>query len=273
MIDPLHDVNAEPPPPEQEKKVEEVKPEETKAEAPAQPTGNNLIPMSEDNRGLAPLNHVQLGAFIKQMITAGAMPKHLKGFEQVLCAWNYAAQLGLPPQPSLRNIAVIEGSPSLFGDLPLALVQRHHDFKFYEEYCINDKYEKISLENKNLKDPIFAGVANLQRSGMPKPQSFSFTVDDATRAGINAQKTKSGYETVWAKYPQDMYIRKARIRAIRALFADALTGAAIAEDNNYAPDLIDVTPTEDKAASLNSKFTSTPPNVVETTCATKEPAV
>jgi hypothetical protein len=270
MSDPIHDINAEPPPEVKppEPKAEETKPPETKPGDPV-PNGNNLIPMSKESQGLAPTNHVQLSAFIKQMIAAKAIPKHLTSFEQVISAWNYAAQLNLPPQPSLRNIAVIEGSPSLFGDLPLALVQRHPDFLFYEEYCIDEKYNKISLENKNLKEPIFAGVANLQRRGMPKPQSFSFTVDDANRAGINAPKTKGGYDTVWAKYPQDMYIRKARIRAIRALFADALTGAAIAEDNNYAPDLIDVTHTDDRAAALNSRFTATPPKVVESTCENK----
>lgn len=271
MTDPIHDINAEPPQIEPEKKADEAKPPESKAEAAQAPTGNNLIPISEDNRGLAPTNHVQLGAFIKQMILAKAIPKHLTSFEQVISAWNFAAQLNLPPQPSLRNIAVIEGCPSLFGDLPLALVQRHEGFQFYEEYCIDEKYEKICLENKNLNAKIFAGVATLQRRGMPKPQSFSFTVEQATNAGINSEKTRNGNDTVWAKYPQDMYIRKARIRAIRALFADALTGAAIAEDNNYAPDLIDVTPSADRAASLNSKFT--PPKVEQNPCAAAEPTV
>jgi hypothetical protein len=54
-----------------------------------------------------------------------------------------------------------------------------------------------------------------------------------------------------------MLIRRARIMAIRALFADAITGAAIAEDLGYAPDLIDVTPkgdSIDKAALLNNNF-------------------
>lgn len=256
----IHDVNAEPPP-----KIEEPKPVVVESKP------GNLIPISGDTQALAPKDHGQLLRFIDQMIKAKAIPKHLENREQVISAWNFAAQLNLPPQPSLRNIAVIKGTPSLFGDLPLALVQRHKQFFAHEEYCIDANYNRICFENKNLSAPIWAGVVMLQRIGMSKPQSFAFTVDDATRAGINAQKTKNGEDTVWAKYPQDMYIRKARIRAIRALFADALTGAAIAEDENYAPDLIDVTPSPDKAASLNARFS--PPPVEEKPCPQPEPAV
>lgn len=197
----------------------------------------SLIPISE-NQGLALEDHSQLARFIGQMIEAKALPKHLKTVPEVMSAWNYAAQLKLPPQPSLRNIAVINGSPSLFGDLPLALVQRHSEFLYYDEFAIDEKYNRICFENKNLTSNVFGGVVYLQRKGMEKPQSFSFTIDDAKRAGLLR-------EGPWKTYPQVMVVRRARITAIRALFADALSGASVAEDFGYAPDLRDVTPSEE----------------------------
>lgn len=191
----------------------------------------NLISVSKDTQGLNLTDHSQLTAFIKQMIEAKALPKHLKTVPEVLSAWNYAAQLNLPPQVSLRNIAVIEGTPSLFGDLPLALVQRHPDFVFYEEFTIDKDYNRICFENKNLNADIFGGVVKLQRKGMAQPQTFSFTMEDAKRAGL------LGRNNPWKTYPQIMVVRRARIIAIRALFADAISGAAIAEDFGNAPDL------------------------------------
>lgn len=213
-----------------------------------------LIPISGETQAFAPLDHRQLIGFVKQMIQAKALPRHLKTVPEVLSAWNYAAQLRLPPQPSLRNIAVIEGTPSLFGDLPLALVQRHDEFVYYEEFTIDSEYKKICFENKNLDAKIFGGVVKLQRLGMKEPHSFSFTMADAERAGL-LRRAKNGMP--WEAYPQVMIVRRARIIAIRALFADALSGAAIAEDFGYAPDLRDVNPNPNdnsKANILNERF-------------------
>lgn len=228
-----------------------VLPESKEPEDKTPRTPASLIPISKDSQALAPTDHAQLGRFVDVMIKAGALPKHLKNREQVISAWNFAAQLQLPPQPSLRNIAVIEGSPSLFGDLPLSLAQRHADFVFYQEFNIDDKYEQISFENKNLTAKAWGGVVKIQRKGMKEPQSFSFTIDDANRAGLIE---RANSKMPWHTYPQVMLIRRARIIALRAIFADALTGASIAEDFGHAPDLKDVTPSEDKASVLNAKF-------------------
>lgn len=224
------------------------------------------ILIDAESKELAFGKHTELMAFIGQMILAKAIPRHLETKEQVLAAWNFAAQLNLPPQPSLRNIAVIEGTPSLFGDLPLALVQRHKEFLSYKEFTIDKDYNPMKFENKNLDAEVYAGVVLIQRKGMEKPESFSFTLEDAENAGILKLKTQNGKDTVWKKYLKDMIIRKARIRAIRAHFADALCGSGIAEDFNYAPDLRDVIAIEaeqsvDKAAILNQKF-KIPPQAV-----------
>jgi hypothetical protein len=216
---------------------------------PPEKSSTQAIAVNSETQALAPANHSQLLRFIDAMITARSLPKHLTNREQVLSAWNFAAQLGFPPQPSLRNIAVIEGSPSLFGDLPLALVQRHKEFVFYEEFNIDENGKRISYENNNLKEKPWGGVVRLQRKGMKEPQSFSFSLVDAERAGL-LRRAKEGMP--WQAYQPVMLIRRARITAIRALFADALTGASIAEEFGHAPDLRDVTPQTNKADALNS---------------------
>lgn len=222
---PISDVNAEPP---QKENVIQIVPR---------------VIETNEAQGLDLKDQGQLVRFIGQMIKAKALPKHLSTEAEVLSAWNYAAQLRLPPQVSLKNIAVINGSPSLFGDLPLALVQRHPDFVSYEEFCIDKDYKKICWEEKNLDSEIFGGVVIFQRKGSPK-QSFSFTIADANRAGLIS---KAGNGMPWRSYPQVMVVRRARITGIRALFADALTGASIAEDFGHAPDLEkDVTPVTTK---------------------------
>lgn len=217
----------------------------------------SLIPINERSLEVAPKDHIQLVRFIDQMIMAKVIPKHLENREQVLAAWNFAAQLNLPPQPSLRQIAVIEGTPQLFGDLPLSLAQDHTDYVWHEEFVCDKDYKKISFENKNLNSEIFSAVVIVMRKGMEKPESFSFTWDEATRAGINREKTKNGHPTIWAKYPQIMLVRRARAVMLRAKFADAICGAGIAEELNYAPDLMkDVTPV-DRASELNARFSKT----------------
>lgn len=231
--------------------MEEKQEAAEKVEKPVKSNQAQLIPISAESQALAPTDHHQLIRFIDQMITAGALPKHLKTREEVISAWNYAAQLKLPPQPSLRNVAIIEGTPSLFGDLPLALVQRHGDFEFYEEFTIDEAYNRICFENKNLDAEVWGGVVRFQRTGMANPQSFAFTRKDADRAGL-FRRAKPGMP--WHSYPQVMLVRRARIIGIRALFADALCGASIAEDFGYAPDLKDVTPHVDRSAALNARF-------------------
>ena len=189
----------------------------------------------KDSGVLMPSDHVQLMILIDQMIAAKAVPKHLDNRLKVLAAWNFAAQLGLPPQPSLRHVAVIEGIPQLFGDLPLSLAQAHKDYLWHEEFCIDPEYKPICFENKNLDAPIFGGVCIIKRKGMRNEKSFAFTVKDMEKAGLS-RRAKPGMP--WHSYDQVMYVRRARAMALKAHFADALCGAGIAEyDSHTAPDL------------------------------------
>lgn len=228
----------------------EIQPNNAPPEPPPKKAVASAIAIRKGGSDLTPANHVELLAFIDRLIDSKAVPKHLENRLQVMAAWNFAAQLKLPPQPSLRNIAVIEGNPSLFGDLPLSLTQAHKDFVFYREYLITPDYTEISIANKNLDAPIYAGVVEIQRKGMKKPEQYTFTVDDAVTAGLvkynDQTKRYAGVRrdgtfknnSPWTNYFGTMLIRRARGKGVKAHFADAMCGAGIAEyDFNIAPDL------------------------------------
>lgn len=149
------------------------------------------------------------------------VPRHLNTPEKVVAAWNLAASLGVSPQPALRNIAFINGSPSLWGDLPKALAQKTGELQFYDEYIIDKDYKRISFENKNLDAEIFAGVAVIQRKGKEKKE-FTFTKKQAELAGIWGKN-------VWKTYPEVMIKARARSMALKSEFADALLGVSIGE--------------------------------------------
>lgn len=249
----------------------EIPPQQPTSTEPAQadkdlkkksPPAGNAIAIRAGGSALAPSDHVQLLAFIDRLIEARAVPKHLENRLQVLAAWNFAAQLKLPPQPSLRNIAVIEGVPSLFGDLPLSLAQAHKDFVFYREYLIDPEYNEISVKNKNLSAELYAGVVEIQRRGMKGPETYYFTREEALVAGLiylnpatktyMAKKRNGDWSpfSPWSRYQGTMYIRRARGKGLKAHFADALCGAGIAEyDFGQAPDLDDLRDVSESKAS------------------------
>lgn len=217
-----------------------------------------VIPLSKGGL-VEPKNTDDLWRLARQLLIGRGVPKNYTTVEQVIAGWNFAASLKLAPQVALRNIAVIEGTPSLFGDLPLGLCQRTGELDFFDEFIVDAKYEKISFENKNLNAEPFAGICIAQRKGKEK-KSYSFSVDDAKKAGLWGKTSSSGKLMPWSAYPKVMLCRRSRAMMIKTDFADVLSGASIAEyDFNEAPDLRDVTPQREEsgASLLNSKFKDT----------------
>lgn len=198
---------------------------------------------------LAPKNSNDLYRVAAQLLKGGGVPKSYTSVEQVISAWNFAAQLKLPPQVAIRNIAIIEGTPSLFGDLPLAMVQRSGELEEFEEFIINKEYKKICYENINLGDEPFAGVVIAKRKGKTS-RSYSFSVEDAKVAGLWGKTSSTGKKLTWSAYPKVMLIRRSRGMMIKSDFADILSGASICEyDFNFAPDMRDVTDSEAESGS------------------------
>lgn len=142
---------------------------------------------------------------------SGVIPNAYKGKpEDIFVAMAMGYQLGFPVEQALQDIAVINGRPCLWGDGLMALVLVHPD-------C-----EEIDEEPVYNSGVVTGYICTVKRKGH-KPHSKTFTIQDATTAGLI---TKGG---VWKNYPERMLQLRARAYALRDKFADALRGIRQAE--------------------------------------------
>lgn len=141
------------------------------------------------------------------------MPKGLDTPEKVLVAVQVCRELNLPPMTSISKVAVINGTPSIFGDLPLALVMRSGLLESFQETWSHDPGTHS----------VSGARCECKRKGIPTSTVREFTVTDAKKAGLWG---KSG---PWTLYPSRMLQMRARSWCLKDLFADVLLGIAIAE--------------------------------------------
>lgn len=215
-----------------------------------------IAPMAiGENLQIQPQNTAELMRTVKQLMKGDGFPRHLDTAEKVIAAWNLAASLKLPPQVAIRNIAVINGTPCIWGDLPKALAENTGELEQFRLICIDKDYQEICLQNKNLDAEPFGAVCKIKRKGRTENE-YSYTVTEARNARLLGNPKRE----VWSLYTKVMLMRKAMGMAVRIEFPDALMGCAVAEyDLDQAPDLKDVTPpTEDKAALVNARFAQVP---------------
>lgn len=197
----------------------------------AQPTARKAAPPVEvnDEGKFAPTTIEGQYRIAKYYSTSGMVPKAFDTAEKVMVGMQFARELGLEPLTGLRNIAVVHGQPSLWGELPLKLAYQTRELKHLEEFVIDKDYRKICLENKNLTATPWAGVCRIQRGTLPMVEA-TFTMDEAGDAGL------LGRNNPWKTYPKIMLMRRARSQALKIAFPDAIGGAPIAEyDFNYVP--------------------------------------
>ena len=182
-------------------------------------------------------------------LKSGFVPKSYTKPEQIVVAMQFAVGLGLPPTvASLTNIAVINNQPSIFGDLPLKLVQESGKLEYIDEYLIDKEYNKISVDNKNLEAEPWAAVCEVQRKDFPRKKVY-WTMDQ--------QNKTNNRNPVWKNYPDIMLKRKARTIALKDDFSDVLGPVPIAEyHHEQAPDMgfKDVTPRNQEASAINQMF-------------------
>lgn len=165
----------------------------------------------------------ELLRYCHAMVTSEMVPKQFNTPQKLFGALMFVRSLGLP-DTAIRQVAVIQGVPSTFGDLSLAMVQKSGELTYFLEQWFDEKYDVLSFENKNLKAEAWGAVCILSRQNSEK-QSFSFTLDDARKAGTYPSNPASP----WTKHTRIMLRYKARAIALKSVFADKLNGVSIAE--------------------------------------------
>lgn len=141
---------------------------------------------------------------------SGLMPKGLNTPEKVMVALQICHELGLPPMTSIGKIAVINGTPSLFGNLPLALVQKSG--------LLVAKSERIECDENG---EAVKAICTMQRKGF-EPETREFSIEDAKKAGLLGKD-------IWKQYRKRMLQMRARGWTINDVFSDVLGGLAQAE--------------------------------------------
>jgi hypothetical protein len=189
------------------------------------------IPIN-DKGFIAPLDTGQLAGVAKSFLDSKALPKQFTNVAQVVMALQYARQIGFVNRElaALRQMTIINGTLSIWGELPKALAENTGELEYMVEEVWDKDYKPISLENKNVAAEIFVSVCRGKRKGKPEVTKW-FTWKEAETAGL-VSKTGSLYKI----YPRRMMQMRARSLFLKDEFPDALSGIAIAEydfDSTY----------------------------------------
>lgn len=162
---------------------------------------------------LIPQSLEQLDHIAKLIARSDLAPKDYKGKpENVAVAIAMGLELGVSPMQAIQGIAVINGRPSVWGDLMMALCRAHPACEWIDE----------RMEWAADGSPV-AAVCRAKRRGS-EAQERRFSMDDARRAGL---ANKDG---PWKQYTARMLQMRARAFCLRDVFADALRGLASAEE-------------------------------------------
>lgn len=187
---------------------------------------------------------------VQMYIKSGVLPRRFDNAAQVLTALHFASEhFPGKEMTALRSIAVIDGTPTMFGDLPLAMAQRCPEFLMMEE-VFNNLSE--TGEVKDDTQAVCTVVRRKQNGDLKVVRTFS--VQDAKTAGLWGKKSHTGRPSPWVLYPKRMLQMRARSWALKDCFADVLFGIGIMEyDHNQTADTFaekDVTTS--KVSALNN---------------------
>src|SRR6185437_13801628 len=178
----------------------ETPPDNLPAPRPAQPS-------------LAPQNFRDAVEFSKMVANSAFVPKEFRGKPaEILAAIQFGFELGVGPMQAMQNIAVINGKPSVYGDLALALVQASGLMEYIKE-----------------TDDGHTATCETRRKGYPAPCITTFSDDDAKAADL------LGKAGPWKQYRKRMRQFRARGFNLRDNYADVLKGLITREEAEDCP--------------------------------------
>lgn len=184
----------------------------------AQPSG----PAAGFGLLMSPQTIEQVQSFCKMLAATDFVPKAFRGKpDSIMVVGAMGARLGVDVFSAMAGIADINGKPSVYGDLMLAVCMNNQHF----EDCV-EVYEGKPYEDT------FRAICTAKRKGR-EPVVRSFSVIEAKEASL---WKKAG---PWTSTPQRMLQMRARSFALRDTFADALAGFHSVEE--MEGQMVDVT--------------------------------
>ena len=161
---------------------------------------------------LAPSTFGEACKFAEMVSRSAFCPRDYKGKPgDVLIAMQYGAELGVSPMQAIQGVSVINGRPSVWGDLLLAICRAAPSCEWIHEPDLAEIGE--------------TGVAwcEAKRHGEPA-RKVSFSKDDARKAKL------LGKAGPWQQYESRMLLMRARGFCLRDTFADVLHGMISREE-------------------------------------------
>ena len=198
------------------------------------------VPVPMGKLGVQLKSMEDLYRFSKAVAVSGFAPKGMEKPESIMIAIQLGMEVGLTPVTAVRCIAVVNGRPTIYGDMALALVNASGLCEEFEEGFTGKPYDKD-----------YTAFCTVRRTGR-KLQTQTFSVEDATKAGLWGKD-------MYAKYPRRMLQMRARGFALRDQFSDVLNGLHLREE---MIGVIDVTP-DDETVPEKPKPVKTLDDVVE----------
>lgn len=184
-------------------------------------------------------DHNELTVAAKFLLHIELAPDHLTklGVKAVTSALLFCQQRGLP-YSAMNEIGVIKGKVGAFGSLVTALAKRDPEYGEMIVLYVNEKMETICLTNKNLKDDVFACVIRIKKKSSETWNEYFFTKDEAKTAGLLGSNT-------YQKYLKDMLYHRAKFRAMKTEYPDALEGVECYEIMQEEAQIRDVSQADD----------------------------
>jgi len=170
-----------------------------------------LATIDVGTRGLMLTNLDQMWRFAQVAVQSGMCPKGIDTPQKAMICLQAGAEVGLPAWASLRQVAVINNRPCLWGDGFLGAVQSKPICEWIEEKIEGDGDKMVA-------------ICSTHRRGTPKPITRTFSVEDAKKAKL---WSKPG---PWQDYPKRMLQMRARAFCLRDAYSDILSGMPMVEE-------------------------------------------
>ena len=180
-------------------------PTPTPSPAPSQPKA--LAPSSDWQRALEPRD--TSGAYgLAKVVVNSRMFSGYGTPEAAMLVIMAGREFGLGAMASLRSFHVVEGKPTMSAQAMMARCLEHPSCKLFRVVRSKCTHE--------------VAVVEVQRRDWSEPETYTWTLDDAKRAGLAGRPN-------WAKYPRDMLINRCVAEAARFTWPEVMAGV-------YSPD-------------------------------------
>jgi hypothetical protein len=151
---------------------------------------------------------------LAEIVIASGLALGHRTKESVVFALQLGAELGFTPMQSLRTIAILQGRPVPSADGCVAAVIASGQCDYFREIETTDT----------------SSTWETRRHGDAQPRRFTFTLDDARRAGLTHREH-------WQAYPKRMLAARAKKYLAQDTYPDVIGGLLSAEEARDLPDV------------------------------------